>query len=563
MNIYQIFTRLFRVDNGLNIPFGTIGENGCSKFNHFTDRALDELSKFGITHIWFTGIIRHASCTSYSEYGLLNDNRLIVKGVAGSPYAIKDYFDVDPDLADDVNNRMNEFERLISRCHKKGLKVIIDFVPNHVSRQYCSQNRPSLIDDIGTNDVKNQAFNPNNNFYYLEGKFIPPIDINLPYTADSQEYIEEPAKATGNNVFVPKPTILDWYETVKLNYGVDYSNNTLHFDPIPDTWLKMFSVLNFWADKGVDAFRVDMAEMVPIEFWNWVIERIKVKFPDIQFIAEVYNPMLYSSFIHFGGFDYLYDKEQFYNIVRNILTQGGTVKQLTSCWQQQEGLGKYMLRFIENHDEQRVASEQFCGNPLFAVPAMTVAATMNQGGLMIYFGQEIGECAADSEGFSGYDGRTTIFDYWRVTEYQKWVDKGRFSESKLSIEQRQLRHFYSNLLNIRKIYSNVLSASFFDLMYVNQHNLDADRIFAFLRHGNGAIMLVVANFDCYNAHSFSLYFPKHCFDLMSLGGGVNLEFTDVLNRNLTLFSSVNSLLDDGLQLTVEPHGSYIFDVRVL
>lgn len=79
--------------------------------------------------------------------------------------------------------------------------------------------------------------------------------------AAAEAYKEYPAKATGNNRFDAYPNINDWYETVKLNYGIDYQNgNTPHFNPIPDTWTKMLDILLFWAGKNIDGFRCDMAE---------------------------------------------------------------------------------------------------------------------------------------------------------------------------------------------------------------------------------------------------------------------------------------------------------------
>jgi len=562
MNIYQVFTRLFRVDEGMNIPFGTIKENGCSKFNHFTVKALNEFVKLGITHVWFTGVIRHASCTKYVEYALLPDNPRIVKGVAGSPYAIKDYFDVDPDLSENIPNRMDEFEQLVKRCHDVGLKVIIDFVPNHVSRNYFSQKLPLGVSNIGSDDIASKQFNVNNNYYYVGKRLTLPDKINFPYTIDSEEYIEEPAKATGNDVFKSKPSINDWYETVKLNYGVNYKNGSSHFNPIPDTWHKMLDILLFWAKKGIDAFRVDMAEMVPVEFWNWAIANVKQHYPELLFMGEVYNPQQYRNFIFHGGFDFLYDKEQFYNFMREIITNRGSAKLLTDCWWKQEGLDRYLVRFLENHDEQRIASKYFCNNPFHAQPAMVVAATMHRGPLMIYFGQEIGEKAADNEGFSGSDGRTTIFDYWRIEDYQKWVNYGKFSVNNLSDKQQKLRKFYSDLLNLRQEYRQILDSSFFDLMYVNQNNLDIDKIFAYLRYFGHNILLIVANFDCNKKHSFRLNFPEHAFEVMGLDRSRALKIKGIFCNNNTIETSVNELITSGLQIDIDKHTAHIFQISI-
>ncbi|MFO7862514.1 MAG: alpha-amylase family protein [Salinivirgaceae bacterium] len=513
INIYQVFTRLFRNDNGQNVFNGSLAENGCSKFNDFDDLALRSIKDMGYTHIWLTGVIRHATATDYSVYGIDADCPQIVKGKAGSPYAIKDYFDVSPDLAEDVPNRVNEFKELVERCHKHDLQVIIDFVPNHVCRQYKSLNRPEGIPELGETDDGQMNFSPMNNFYYLPGeRFVIPEGIE---GAADCDYYEQPAKATGNDVFRANPGINDWYETVKLNYGIDYSNGrTEHFDPKPNTWHRMYEVLNYWAQLGVDGFRVDMAEMVPVAFWGWVIPELKSQFPDLTFTAEVYKPAEYRTFLQEGHFDWLYDKEQFYNVVRDILLERQPASALTRIWQEQEGIGKHMLRFMENHDEVRIASEFFMGDYRAAKPAMVLAATMHAGPLMIYFGQELGVCGDDKEGFSGRDGRTTIFDYWRVAQYQKWVSNGAFDGSKLDKPTLDLQNWYSGLLTMRISHAAVFSGGFYDLMWINQH-VDTKAVYAFLRYSSNDVMLVVLNFDRNSGREVDLVLNAHVFETIN------------------------------------------------
>ncbi|KAA6333249.1 Cyclomaltodextrin glucanotransferase [termite gut metagenome] len=162
--IYQVFTRLFGNTNTACLCGGSITENGCGKMSDFTVGALREIKKLGITHIWYTGIIEHATQTDYTAYGIAPDHPAIVKGKAGSPYAIKDYYDVDPDLANDVPKRMKEFENLVSRTHRNGLKMIIDFVPNHVSRQYRSDAHPAGIVDLGGEGRREQGIQPTQQF---------------------------------------------------------------------------------------------------------------------------------------------------------------------------------------------------------------------------------------------------------------------------------------------------------------------------------------------------------------------------------------------------------------
>lgn len=334
--IYQLLPRLFTNRCPNCVPNGTIKQNGSGKFNDIDSTVLASIRNLGITHIWYTGIIEHATRTDYSDFGIAPDNPHIVKGNAGSPYAIKDYYDVDPDLAVDIDHRMAEFDNLVRRTHDSGMKVIIDFVPNHVARQYHSDAKPTGIDDLGATDDVSKHFSPNNNFYYIPRQlFSPQIDLGTGAGA----YYEFPAKATGNDCFSAFPSCNDWYETVKLNYGFDYSNGSSHFSPIPDTWFKMVNILRFWAAKGIDAFRCDMAFMVPVQFWHWAIPIVKEKYPQVKFIAEIYDTNLYRQFINDAGFDYLYDKVNLYDTLRGIITGGISAATITNCWQAVDGIG--------------------------------------------------------------------------------------------------------------------------------------------------------------------------------------------------------------------------------
>ena len=341
--IYQVLPRLFDNNKRDPKPNGSIQENGCGKFSSFSDKALKEIKKMGFNHIWYTGIIEHATQTDYSSFDIKKNHPTIVKGKAGSPYAIKDYYDIDPDLTVDVPNRMYEFENLVKRTHDAGLKIILDFVPNHVARQYKSDTAPKGVVDFGANDDTNIAFNKNNNFYYIPDKqFISPIKIE-----SGKKWIESPAKATGNDCFTSEPNIDDWYETVKLNYGVDHIENTpSDFEPEPDTWLKMRDIIFYWVNKGVDGFRCDMAGMVPVEFWHWLTGEIRAKHPEICFIAEIYEPKYYNDYIFKGGFDYLYDKMFFYDIVREVMEGKSSASSITDIWKATEGLHNFLLYFI-------------------------------------------------------------------------------------------------------------------------------------------------------------------------------------------------------------------------
>ncbi|MBB3187110.1 alpha-amylase family glycosyl hydrolase [Microbacter margulisiae] len=540
MIIYQILPRLFGNTHDRLIHNGDIESNGCGKFQDITSKTLQEIKKLGITHIWYTGIIEHASQTDYSAFGITKDHSAIVKGKAGSPYAIKDYYDVDPDLAVDVTNRMHEFEALIERTHMQDIKVLIDFVPNHVARQYHSDAKPADVFDLGELDNQKLAFDSQNNFYYLPGElFAPQMDL----TGDEQSpYVESPAKATGNDQFTSHPTIYDWYETVKLNYGVDYVNGkSKYFDPIPDTWQKMRSILLFWAQKNIDGFRCDMAEMVPVEFWSWVIPQVKAKFPDIVFIAEIYTPSSYRHFIEIGKFDFLYDKVGMYDTLRAITTDFESARDVSVKWQQVSDILPHMLFFLENHDEQRIASRFFAGDPLQAVPAMIIAATLSVSPVMIYFGQELGERGSDVEGFSGDDGRTTIFDYWSMDTVRRWYNKGNCDGALLTEQERDLRNFYQKLLNISQDEKAIAHGEMFDLMYVNYENqmFNVDKQFAYLRKAGDELILICVNFDAL-CSDILINIPQHAFHYLELPEGTKMNGVDLLSGEQELEQEFSS-----------------------
>jgi glycosidase len=566
--IYQIFTRLFGNQNTTNKVYGTIEENGCGKFNDITDEALTELKKFGITHLWYTGVIEHATLTDYSAHGIKPDHPLIVKGIAGSPYAVKDYYDVDPDLATDVNNRMQEFEALVKRTHARDMKVIIDFIPNHVARQYHSDVRSSGVKDFGEDDDNTVAFSPNNNFYYIPNQdFVvpeghkPPLDVAAPYH-------ERPAKATGNDVFQAQPSQYDWYETIKLNYGVDYLNNRAkHFDPIPSTWLKMRDVLSFWAEKGVDGFRCDMAEMVPVEFWSWVIPEIKKLHPCIIFIAEIYNPYEYHNYIRIGNFDYLYDKVGLYNSLRRLMEGHGSVEEITRLWQQESGdISENMLRFLENHDEQRIASRYFAGNPWTAIPAMTLSATFHTGPMMLYFGQELGVNPTVAEGFQGEDGRTTIFDYWGVPEFQDWVNGGKYNQEKLSGEQIKLRAFYESLNHFVLQNEAIYAGQFYDLQYVNidgqSFNYDKQFVYSYLRYTENQVFLFIYNFDLNRKFETSVRIPQGAWtDVLKLGNTGSYKLQPAFPNFMTAVSQKASVITStGVSVELPPSSVMVYAI---
>ena len=451
MIIYQLFPRVY----------GATPTKRCGTFSDISDDAIERIKSLSVSHIWLTGVIRHS--------GWRDTNPAVTKGEAGSPYAIVDYYDIDPDLADNEASRMKEFEQTVERIHNHGLKVIIDFVPNHLAREY----KGDFTDE---------------NFYILENqKFVAP-------TENASDYNEFPAKATGNDVFSPTPTLNDWYDTVKLNY----TNR--------DTWHKMLKRLQFWCGKGVDGFRCDMAEMVPVEFWRWAIAELHKSF-SVTMIAEIYQPQLYKSFIE-AGFDYLYDKVGLYNTLENIYRYGQRADSISDVWKNLNGLDDNMLRFMENHDEVRLASKFFMQKPENVYPFVALSALMNRGPYMIYNGQEYGEDAADSD-----NGKTSIFNYEIM---QSMVCRGESSFA------RQY-DWYKQLLNFRESHPAILQGAFYDLMWANPwyNNFDPQYVYAFLRYHDNDKLLIVINFNLKEERNVTVTIP---YDARQLIGGCNEKY---------------------------------------
>ena len=511
--IYQLLPRTFANYNETRKHNGTLQENGCGTLNAITPKALRAIRDLGATHVWFTGVIRHAT----AQY----NTPAIVKGKAGSPYAITDYYDIDPDLCEDKRRRMQEFTELIERTHQANLHAIIDFVPNHVAREYHSTCKPKGIEDLGASDNPAWAFSPLNNFYYIHEPFAPQFDV--------QGYSENPTRATGNDCFTAHPGKDDWYETIKLNYGVFYQNGgEQQFNPIPNTWHKMLDILLFWASKGIDGFRCDMAEMVPQAFWAWAISQVKQQYPKILFIAEVYNPSLYRDYIA-AGFDYLYDKVGMYDYLRGVTSKNWAVEGITQQWQAVDDIRNHMLYFLENHDEQRIASGFFCGRGMCAEPAMIVTATLGTNPVMLYAGQELGEKGMDAEGFSGMDGRTTIFDYWGIKSIQAWANHGKFDGAGLDEEQRTLRQFYRQLLRVARSEKAITQGEMYDLTYAQGEGFNKHEHYAYIRKYKQHILLVVLNFDDRQC-DISVRIPQEAFAHLQQPEYAMVEAVDLLTN---------------------------------
>ena len=513
--VYQVFTRLFGNTQTANVPWGTKEQNGVGKFADFNDEALKGIKELGTTHVWYTGVLHHALVGDYTEYGIKQDDPDVVKGRAGSPYAIKDYYDVNPDLAINVTNRLEEFSALIERTHEHDMKVIIDIVPNHVARDYHSIAKPNGVKDFGEDDDTSKAYAKNNNFYYVPGESfkVPTSDSyqvlggNKHPLADGQ-FSEIPAKWTGNGARAPKPDINDWYETVKVNYGVkpdgsldfptlpkslENQDYRAHYEfwqdkELPNSWYKFRNIALYWLDKGVDGFRYDMAEMVPVEFWSFLNSSIKTHKPDAFLLAEVYNPLMYRTYIHQGKMDYLYDKVGFYDTLKGIMQGKQSANTLFKAQAEVADIEQHMLHFLENHDEQRIASPDFAGNAAWGKPAMVVSNLISRSPTLFYFGQDVGEDGSENAGF-GSPTRTSIFDYIGVPAHQTWMNNGKFDGANLTTEQAQLRQYYIAIMELNGLPA-VVAGDMAPLMVTG-----SDRVVGFVRTLGQQSLWVLSNFS--------------------------------------------------------------------
>lgn len=588
--IYQVFTRLFGNTNSSNIPWGTIEQNGVGKFADFNDEALQGIKDLGTSYIWYTGVPHHAVINDYSEYGITNDDPDVVKGRAGSPYAVKDYYNVNPDLAIDPSNRLAEFEALIKRTHKHGMKVIIDIVPNHVARQYKSLSLPQGQKDFGVADDTSVEYHKHNNFYYIQNEAFQVPDIQghnvlggEQHPLADNQFEEMPAKWTGNGTRAAKPNANDWYETVKVNYGVrpdgtydfpslpdnfrakshaDHHQFWLQQTDLPDSWLKFEAIVLYWLEKGVDGFRYDMAEMVPVEFWSFLNASIKVKYPKALLLAEVYNPGLYRDYIQLGKMDYLYDKVKFYDSLKLVMQGKGPTSPLAEIQSSLADIEQHMLHFLENHDEQRIASPEFAGRAEHGKPALVVSALISRSPTMLYFGQDVGEDGSEDSGF-GKPSRTSIFDYAGVPAHQAWMNNGKFDGGQLSPEQKQLRAFYKKLMNISArhpaMHGNFISLHSENLLKGQEYS---EEQFSFVRYSKNVMLIVVSNFAM-QTKNLQLELPRALIDKLKSIEDFGREdksypLNDLLGGEASNLSFNNNIAT--FDLVLSPMQSQVFEL---
>ena len=585
INVYQVFTRLFGNTNTTNKAWGTLEENGVGKFNDFNDEALEAIKELGITHVWYTGVLHHAMVTDYSEIGIPGDDPDVVKGRAGSPYSVKDYYNVNPDLAVDPVLRMEEFEALIERTHAHDMKVLIDIVPNHVARVYHSVTNPQGVEDFGASDDLSREYLKDNNFYYIPGQ-----PFRVPAWRDGYQVLggedhpdadgffkENPAKWTGNGSRSPQPDMNDWYEAVKINFGVDpegrhdfdalpagYENEPYQVhhkfwkdSQVPDSWKKYRDIALYWLDKGVDGFRYDMAEMVPVEFWSYMNSAIKMAKPDAFLLAEIYQPHIYRDYIRKGKMDYLYDKVQLYDSLKSVMQGHGSTDAIVQIQNELADIEHHMLHFLENHDEQRIASPGFAGDARLGMPAMVVSATIGSSPTMLYFGQNVGEAGNEEPGF-GAPTRTSIYDYIGVPNHQRWMNGGKFDGAALSEEERELNDFYVSLLNFTKN-SKALTGEYREIHSFNREHTRwyNDRVFSYVRWKGEERLIILANFDPDSTFGFELQLPGEIISTWNLEDGSYTLKDQLTFRSLELTVSEGSA---ETRIDIEPLQSFILQL---
>ncbi len=528
--IYQLFVRHFSNVTEGGVPWGSREQNGCGSFNGINDAALEAIARMGVTHLWLTGVLRHATQTPHE--GLPASPPCVVKGLAGSPYAVVDYYDVDPDLATEPACRMQEFEALLHRCRRWGMVPMMDFVPNHVSRCYESTVKPER--SFGTQDNKGVFFARDNAFYYLS-----PQQSDWWVRLPQGEFPSERGcgRVTGNNAATWQPSEFDWFETVKLNYGTDYRHGPHAADALPGvlapesavprTWRQMDAILSYWQEKGVGGFRCDMAHMVPMPFWNWLIANARLRDASVFFMAEAYNDhmKLTAGDVHeallAAGFNGVYDAVA-YQGLRSLFEGTGWANDLDRFHDASQPVFYGGVRYVENHDEPRMAHPSFWGGVGNHVQraAMVAQYASSAGSILVYNGQEVGERAEGPGGFGGDNGRTSIFDYTNLPRFQRWVNGGRYDGAGLTEEEHALRTFTARLLPLMQVPA-FARGGFYGLNWANQETpgygrhagekVSGHHLYAFLRHDSKAksTVLVVCNFCPVHEVQSLVHIPTH------------------------------------------------------
>ncbi len=562
--IYQLVVRYFGNTRGANVVDGDIHENGCGKFADINDKALAELGRLGVTHVWLTGVLRQATLTDYSSIGLPADPPDIIKGRAGSFYAVRDCVDVCPDYAVQPERRMAEFEALVRRIHAAGLRALIDLVPNHVSRNHSSDAESF---DFGRHDDQTQFFTPANNFYYLvepPGRALTlpkPAHWNPPGVVFSGRFEREDGrrghtpKATGGDdyarVTLSELTENIWYETIKLNYGYDFRTRQGHYDPLPRTWTMVDAIVAFWQRKGVDGFRCDFAHYVPAEAWAYLIGRARQRDAASLFIAESYpypgsaDPVHQQAQMIDAGFDAVYHSEA-YNALKRIYQGHGVDAYEREMAALDERSRPHYLEYLENHDERRIPSpivanaspgDSGFGGSRAAHQLAPLQLLYSQGPVLVLNGQEVGEPGAGVAGFKGDNGRTSIFDYWRMPSFARWVNDHEYDGGQLDGDEAALRRYYADLLALCQ-HPSITGSGYWGLRSSNRAGSApgaSDWLYAFARYapGSGRLLVVVANFRPNAAEAGPVRLPRELTRACGLADGATLLVRLILNEGGT------------------------------
>ena len=590
--IYQLVVRYFGNTTTANEPSGSLAVNGCGTFADIDRAALDSLRSLGATHVWLTGVLRQATLTDHGGLGLPPDDPDVVKGVAGSFYAVRDYFDVCPDYAVDPVHRLDEFRALVQRVHAAGMKALIDFIPNHVARGYHSVVRPDL--DFGIGDDTGRSFSPANHFFYVTDQPGEPLRLTKPAHWNPFGYVfdghfppengspEHPVKVTGNNIPFTFLSTDPWYETIKLNYGYDFLKQTAHYDPRPRTWDLADTILAYWQSFGVDGFRCDFAHYVPGEAWKFLVDRARQRDANVYFMAEAYpwqgsgDPVTHRYQLTDAGFDGVYDNLS-YDRLKNIYTgrggqddYDGHVTHLTPAARQGS------VQYLENHDERRIASPVVHDHGPNASGFGTADAgyllaplqyLSGPGAVLVLNGQEIGEPGDDAEGFAVRDGRTTLFDYWAMPEFVKWVNGHAYDGGGLADWQKRLRQYYAGVLTLCQDPA-VCGDGFWGLKYVNRPETHGDcpeAFYSFARFDAAGrrLLLVVANFDRGRPATGRIRLPRELLDACGLSGPVSVRLR--LDRDGAKDEAVgqfdtDGMVADGILTTVPAETSHVYAV---
>ena len=157
----------------------------------------------------------------------------------------------------------------------------------------------------------------------------------------------------------------------------------------------------------------------------------------------------------------------------------------------------------------------------------------------------------DKEGFSGKDGRTTIFDYWTVESLRR----GYYDRRAMTAEEKRLENIYKYVLNLANAEKAFTNGEFFDLMYMNHHI--GEHQYAFLRKADNELMLVVANFSRDEA-SCDVVIPSHAIDYLAIPEK-EYTATDLLSNEQCVMAVAG---DQSVTVTVPPYGGRIYKIEI-